>query len=308
MAYSIPRVQVVPEPDSQASFQVDGREKLRYHFSHWHPRPFFYPVIGPSGKTLTRMGHPSAPDHDHHRSLWFAHNDIEGNNFWAEGQTTRVRQRNWVHYQDGDDEAGVVVDLDWLDGHNVLLMNQRLITVLRPLPGDESLIEIQTTFTTNRNPLILNKTNFGFLAVRMAKSISHHFGGGELRSSEGGVGEPAIFAKPARWVDYSGPIADKAAEGITVLPHADNVDFPSCWHVRDDGWMSPAFNLRGERRLTPSAPLTLRYLLHVHGGPNRAAIADDWSKQFAATPPYETVKAPAPWRWRLQRAGAGKSK
>ncbi len=38
------------------------------------------------------MGHPGAPNHDHHRSIWFAHNKLLGIDFWSD----RTRQRESV--------------------------------------------------------------------------------------------------------------------------------------------------------------------------------------------------------------------
>ena len=64
MSKPIPRCQVVPLADHQAAFTVDGALRLRWHFGPAYPRPFFYPLVGPSGAVLTRMGHPGAPDHD----------------------------------------------------------------------------------------------------------------------------------------------------------------------------------------------------------------------------------------------------
>jgi len=57
---------------------------LRWHFDAKYPRPFFYPFNGPSGETLTRMGHPGAPNHDHHRSVWWAHAKVDGENYWGD--------------------------------------------------------------------------------------------------------------------------------------------------------------------------------------------------------------------------------
>jgi len=68
-ASSLARCEVIPQPDHQVAFQVDGVERARWHFGPSYPRPFFYPFPGPSGATLTRMGHPGAPNHDHHRSI-----------------------------------------------------------------------------------------------------------------------------------------------------------------------------------------------------------------------------------------------
>ena len=53
----VPRLQVVPQAYEQASFQRDGVEITRYHFGEGLNRPFLFPVIGPSGRSLTRMGH-----------------------------------------------------------------------------------------------------------------------------------------------------------------------------------------------------------------------------------------------------------
>jgi hypothetical protein len=35
MPYAVPRVQIVPQPDDQVSFQVDGQERLRWHFARF---------------------------------------------------------------------------------------------------------------------------------------------------------------------------------------------------------------------------------------------------------------------------------
>jgi Methane oxygenase PmoA len=110
--------QVVPQADHQTSFTIDGVERLRWHFGPNYPRPFFYPLVGPSGGSLTRMGHPGAPDHDHHRSIWFAHEKVLGINFWGDNTPARVKQKEWLVYQDHDDEAIMAVSLGWYDGHD----------------------------------------------------------------------------------------------------------------------------------------------------------------------------------------------
>ena len=46
-ATPVPRLQAVPEPDYQVSFERDEREIVRYYFSPNLNRPFVYPLIGP---------------------------------------------------------------------------------------------------------------------------------------------------------------------------------------------------------------------------------------------------------------------
>ena len=291
MAYRFPRCQIVPLPDDQVSFVLDRVERLRWHFGANYPRPFFYPLVGPSGSTLTRMGHPGAPNHDHHRSIWFAHNKVLGIDFWSEQTQARIRQKEWLQYQDGDTEAAMAVSLGWFDGHDPApLLEQELVAAARPGPEGELFLELQSTFRPHAESLEFGQTNFGFLAVRVAKNISAYFGGGQLRSSEGAVGEPDIFGKPARWMDYSGPVPSGGEEGITYFDHPTNVGYPTPWHVREDGWMGAAACLSQPRTTTRSSPLVFRYLLHAHRGTVDARRADQVAEQFAALPRYEVVK------------------
>lgn len=291
MAYHFPRCQVLPLPDHQASFQIDGRERLRWHFGPSYPRPFFYPLVGPGGAALTRMGHPGAPDHDHHRSIWFAHQKVQGADFWSDRTAARVRQKGWRCYQDGD-EAVMAVLLGWADGHDPKdLLEQELIAAVRPGPDGETFVELQATFRPAAETLEFGQTNFGFLAVRVAKHLSAHFGDGVLTSSAGAVGEPAIFGKPAAWVDDSGPAPGGGREGITYFDHPQNPGHPTAWHVREDGWMGASVCLNGPRGTSRKQPLVLRYLLHAHRGAVDAGRAAGVLREFAAARPYELARA-----------------
>jgi hypothetical protein len=251
------------------------------------------------------MGHPGAPDHDHHRSIWFAHEKVLGIDFWSDRTPVRIRQKLWLAYQDGNDEAVMAVSLGWYDGHDPKeLLTQELVAEVRPLDGGETLVELQSTFTPAAESLELGQTNFGFLAVRVAKSISKHFGGGELRDSEGRTGEKEIFGQQARWVDYSGPVkaglslragvplraglspgrddstTATLVEGITYFDHESNPGHPARWHVRDDGWMGASFNRAGPFVIRRDKPLVLRYLLHAHTEALRVDTAEKIAADF----------------------------
>ncbi len=297
----LPCCRVIPLPDQQVSFEIDGRERCRWHAGANAPRPFFFPLVGPSGESLTRMGHPGAPDHDHHRSIWFAHEKVLGINFWSDQTTARIRQQTWLAYEDGEEECCMAVRLGWYDGHDPKpLIQQELVAAVRPGPDGETFLELQSIFSPMSESLEFGKTNFGFLAVRVAKSISEHFGGGKLTNSEGATSEPAIFGQPARWMDYSGPIAagrdgqPDVIEGITYFDHPSNPGFPNSWHVRADGWMGCSPCLRGPLTAKKSEPLVLRYLLHAHAGGSSAERSNNIAKQFAAMRSFEVVKAGVP--------------
>jgi hypothetical protein len=295
--FQLPRCSVTPEPPHQAAFALGGRESTRWHFGADYPRPFFYPFYGPSGVSLTRMGHPGAPNHDHHQSIWFAHQDVSGTTFWANQKNGVIRQKEWLCYDDGDEQALMAVRLSWQGGDPVReLMEQTLVAVNRPAADGGQMLELQSTFAAMKEPVVLGKTNFGFLAVRVAKSVSAFFGGGVLTDSEGRTGEEAIFGQRAMWMDYSGPIAEGATEGITFFDHPENPRSPTHWHVRSDGWMGASFCFSEGFTIAPDQPLRLRYLLHAHpggvDGERAAAVLAD----FAKAPRYGIVKSAGPHR------------
>jgi hypothetical protein len=315
--FALPRCRLVPLPGHQVSFRIDGVEKTRWHFGAEYPRPFFYPFRGPSGASLTRMGHPGAANHDHHRSVWFAHHDVGGVDFWSDRTEGRVRQKHWYCYRDGDDEAIMASVTGWYDGQGRELMEQDVVAALLPLEGDEHALEIQITMRPpgNVQSVELGKTNFGFLAVRVAKTLSVHFGGGQLTDSEGRQGEPSIFGQRARWMDYSGPVAvgrgpcprgdmkmpprmagRAVVEGITYFDHPENPRYPTHWHVRADGWMGASFCMHEGHTIAADAPLTLRYLLHAHRGPYDHARAQTVHEAFATRPGFRIAKATRPHR------------
>jgi hypothetical protein len=290
--FRFPRCRIVPLAGHQTAFEAGGKETTRWHFPADYPRPFFYPFNGPSGATLTRMGHPGAPNHDHHQSVWFAHNDVSGTTFWANKKDGGViRQKDWLCYEDGDEHAIMAVQIGWFGGKPEReLMEQTLIAINRPGEKGEHTLELQSSFRAVKEPVELGKTNFGFLAVRVAKSLSAHFGGGKISDSEGRVGEENIFGKQAKWMDYSGPVAEGVTEGITFFDHPANPRHPTCWHVREDGWMGAAFCLQEGYTLNADAPLRLRYLLHAHRGPYDHARAEAVHKTFAGWPGFQVSK------------------
>src|SRR5262245_6287678 len=298
-AKPVPRMQVIPLPSGQVSIERDGHEISRYWSAPELKRPFLYPLIGPSGKSLTRMGHPRDPNgHSHHNSVWVTHHDVGGVAFWNDAPSSkgRIVQRRVVRYEDADDEALIAVGNDWTEAsapgetdaltpalsqreRGRLLLEEQRAMRFRPQEGGQWLLVLDLAFSAPKDPVTLGKTNFGMIGVRMAKTIGVHDGGGTIRNSEGAINEPQVHEKPARWVDYSGPITRQAREGITLLDHPINPNHPTVFHVRDDGWMGAALTFSAPRTIEPGSPLKLRYGLWVHAGVPTPAQIDE---QFAA--------------------------
>jgi hypothetical protein len=251
------------------------------------------------------MGHPGAPNHDHHRSVWFAHEKLLGADFWSYGKPARIVQMQWYAIEDRDDYARIAFQLHWLDGHDPKpLITQDLIATLQP--HSRSLdtgwsLELQSNFWTNAQGVEFLQSNFGILGVRMAKSISAHFGGGVLTGENGKQGEPALFGQPNRWMDYSGPIhtasdGSEVTEGVTLIHHRDNPNTTCKWHVRSDGWMGPSLSRDQAVAIPSDGPLVVRYLLDIHPGPYDPRRSATLADQFDQRTPWTVAKSTQPHR------------
>lgn len=287
----VPDMQVIPMPYHQASFQRNGVELTRYHFGSGLHRPFLFPINGPSGRSLTRMGHPHDPvSHSHHNSVWISHHDVNGINFWADRGEGKIRHKRIVKYQDTENHATLISENEWIkpDGTVVLLETRRITTI--PLPNAEWLLIIDITFKAAQETVTLGKTPFGMIGVRMAKTIGVHDGGGTIRNSEGDVNEKEVFWKQAKWVDYSGAITNDKLEGITLFDHPKNPNFPTNFHVRNDGWMGASLTFSGPREIRQGEPLQLRYGLYVHSDIKSADVIEAQWKQFSTRPSESSKK------------------
>lgn len=275
---AFPQVQAVPYPGPSCRFEVDGVERVCFRCDGQTPKPFLFPLIGPSGRRLTSMSHPVDPvGHRHHRSVWFGHRDVQGTNLWEEDGSARITGGTLLRFESGTDSAVSVFRHAWIGpGGNELVHEERTIS-LRTLPNGESLLELRFVLTPADQAITFGKTPYGFLGVRVAPTMAVQGGGGRILDSEGRKNEKEVHWQRSRWVDYSGPVTADEENGIALFDHPDNPRFPSFFHVRDDGWMCPAFCHEGAFDLPVEESLHLRYELYLHGhGCSAGAIQQRW--------------------------------
>lgn len=302
-AKPVPDMQVLPQPYAQASFEHLGRELTRYHFGPELRRPFWYPITGPGGRSLTRMNMPYDPGksmtrdkqpddptkpedplgHSHQTSVWICHKDVNGFDFWRDGgpiagQILHMTDRDGLEYDEVDGTATLLTRNAWNapDG-TTLMVDRRMATVFAGEDGAWWLvIDVQFEAPPGK-PVTLGKTTFGPLGIRMAKTVSVREGGGRILNSEGHLNEKGVFRKNARWVDYSGPVTRDECGGITLMDHPQNPNHPAVFHVRDNGWLGVTLTPDEPRVIEPGKPLRLRYALWVHPGvPGQEALEARW--------------------------------
>lgn len=290
-ARPVPAMQVLPLPNSQASFQHEGRELTRYHFGPEMVRPFCYPIQGPADRSLTRMGHPHDPlGHKHHYSVWVSHHDVGGADFWGNPPGNRIVHQRIEQYGDGEESAWLLARNAWTTAEGEVVMLERRRIEVGPTCDEGWLMLIDLVFDAPPSgPVTLGATPFGMLGVRMAKTIGVHDGGGRILNSEGQRDEEEVFRKPARWVDYSGLVTNDLAGGITLMDHPTNPTHPAKFHVRNDGWMGACLTIDGPMTVERGKPIRLRYGLWAHAGVADSERIEPVWRKFSDTnlPPME---------------------
>jgi len=235
-------------------------------------RPFLYPVNGPDGIGLTDFGksHDPTASHTHHYSIWIAHASVNGQDFWSE-RGGLIAHESFELQEDGPVFCRLVQKARWLlnpasasQKPQPIINERRTLTFYRA-EADSRLIDVELEVTpAGSQPVTLGQTNFGFLAVRIAQSMTAFDGGGEILNSVGDRNERQAHEKRAQWIDQSGPIDENRWAGVAIFDHPDNPKHPTYWHCRNDGWAGAALNLKEAYQIEPSTSLHLKYRLCLH--------------------------------------------
>ncbi len=233
--------------------QADGRVRVLLNgdlFTEYvhadTPRPMLYPVIGPHGIPMTR-NFPmrrvpgEASDHPHHRSLWFAHGDVNGIDFWADGDNRgRIVHEAILATEASPNGAVITARNRWVapDGRTVCTDERTMRFSGTP---SARCIDIAITLIASEGELRLGDTKEGTMAIRMHPNLRLRndpgrgvtTANGKAINSEG-QRDGDLWGKRARWIDYHGQIDGKTV-GIAIFDHPDNPRHPTWWHARDYG-------------------------------------------------------------------------
>ena len=244
------------ERDDRVQVEIDGELFTEWRHRAW-VAPYLYPVIGPNGVSITRQFPMKAgvsgesQDHPWHRSLRFAHSDVNGFNFWwaagkeRMGHTVEVKLERIERITSG--ETGELILWNrWLgDGRLVLrermtlrfipLQNPDVAEVVRlpnrtltsPATGTEVLMDYDVELHAGDKPVLFGDMKDGGLLVRVAGTMKVEIDG-----------ELFTEWRHRAWVDYSGKDASGNTVGIAMFDHPSNLRFPTHWHARTYGLLT----------------------------------------------------------------------
>jgi hypothetical protein len=275
----------------------DGQLFTRY-VQQSGAKPILWPIIGPTGKEMTRgypMREARAPekrDHEHHRSLWFDHGDVNGVSFWHEspGHGT-IQHVEYLELTEGP-TATIRTRNAWKTPDGTLLCED-VRTMMFGADDLSRWIDFQVTVTAMQPRVVFGDTKEGSFGLRVGGAMAvDDQAGGRIVNSEGQRNEDA-WGKPAAWVDYTGPV-DGETVGIAVLNHPSSLRFPSYWHVRTYGlFAANPFGLHdflgksdvdGSLALERGASFMLRYRVLLHGADVQPSQLAEAFARYAQTP------------------------
>jgi Family of unknown function (DUF6807) len=314
-ADAAPDVKLIPLPD-RVRVEIGGRLFTAYIFGGGASRPYCYPVLASDGTPMTRnfpMKRVEGEDTDHawQRSLWFAHSDVNGVDFWNEGHGDKGHspaakgktvQDALVETKSG--KVGEIRSHDrWVapDG-KVVCTDAR--TIRFQTSGDALMIDFEITLHAPTNgPLVLGDNKDGTMAMRVAQwmTLPHKYQGGgksitgdtsdvlsASTTSHGHIVNSAgqrdndCWGKRADWCDCHAE-HDGKIYGVAIFDNPQNLRHPTWWMARDYGLFGanpfgrhdfenlPDQPHAGDYTIPAGGELTLRYRFYFHYGDEQTA-------------------------------------
>ncbi len=272
----------------------------RYDNSTGPNKPYFYPIkLG--GKSMTRHWplekvDGETNDHPHHRGLWFTHGEVNGVDYWSEGDKTGSTKTEKIeNIQSGSIYGSFTASTNWVakDGTKVA-EDIREVTIFNTVQG--RVMDFSVTVKATSGPLKFGDTKEGSFGLRVPDSIRPAGGMGHI-ISETGEKDAATWGKRAKWVDYYGPVEGETL-GVAIFDCPTNPRYPTYWHVRDYGlFAANPFGIHdfvkgqtkgaGDIDIPAGGTLTFKYRVFFHKGDTADAQVASAFNAFAQPPVVE---------------------
>jgi hypothetical protein len=284
------------------SVSIDGWPFTEYRYAGF-PQPILYPIIGPTGHGVTRnfpMASPPGEEHDHphHRSFWFGHGLVNGEDFWTERPGSgRIVHDRFLAVRGGEERGIIRTRNKWVAANGkVVCTDERSLTFYHT-GTPERMFDFEITIHADHGEVVFGDTREGTMGVRVAETmrVMPASGGPDPEScivnSEGARDQEA-WGKRAKWCDYSGRV-NGSIVGIAIFDHPKNPRHPTWWMVRDYGLFGAnPFGQHeferlsnehvGDLRIPAGESVTFRYRIYIHTGKAADAQVAERYEEFAA--------------------------
>jgi len=286
----------ITECENKIKVEINGKLFTEYIFKSDSKRPYFYPVIGPTGVAVNRHWpmkniENEQKDHPHHRSLWYTHGSINGVDFWTAGDKNgNVVHDKFLKIESGK-EVGIIQSQNkYVAPEGTVICTDTRIHKFYNIK-DGRMMDFEVTFHASEGQVVLGDTKEGSMAIRLTPTmqLKGAVAQGHIINSEGDRDGEA-WGKRAAWCDYYGPVKGEIV-GVAIFDHPQNPKHPTWWHVRDYGlFAANPFGVsdferkpRGTGDITIPAGenLTFRYRIYIHKGDNEQGKVAERYHQYS---------------------------
>lgn len=295
---------------SKVTINYAGKLVTNYRFrDDAAGKPYFWPVIGPTGKSMTRAFPMETVDgeqhdHPHHRGIWFGHQGVAGTDTWLEVASKNYkddRQKAFLaslgstahtaftEISATEQRAVIRSNNDYLDSSGKQLMADQRSMIFQMSDGN-LILDFDIMLVAKYGDVELEDKKDAGLNVRVPTTMSLKDGEGHIINSVGDR-DGDTWSKIAAWVDYHGPVQGEHL-GIAFLNHPSSFRHPTRWHVRDYGLFTA--NAFGPHSLDANAEsgtftlkngesVQLRHRIILHQGDEKAASIAEAYRAYAAS-------------------------
>jgi hypothetical protein len=248
-------------------------------------------------------------DHPHHRSLWFAHSDVNGVDFWNQDMAGSQRPKGKILHdsllETTSGDTGVLrARSRWVapDGRTFCTDET---TIRFGGTDDARTIDFEIVLRAPADaPVEMRDNKDGVLALRLAQWLNLPRAPDTKRKFIGGVGhlvtakgdrDGNAWGKRGEWADFSAERNGKTY-GVAIFDHPKNLRHPTWWHARDYGLFAANpfgwhdFEPRttspgaGNHTIPAGGTLVLRYRVLLHlGNAEAAKVAERYAEYAAAS-------------------------
>ncbi|MFN3650221.1 MAG: PmoA family protein [Armatimonadota bacterium] len=289
-----PRV-VFSQGTDDVELLIDGLLIARYRYNTADPdlpRPYFHPILGPTGVPITQDGEiPGKREaHFHHTGVVVAHQNFTDGNNWQIGPNhSRMRHLGFTVMQSGPLFGRFVQRLEWpsVQGDRVVFTEVRTVTVPAREPARRCL-DVETVITCGERPAVWNATPYHLLALRVPDAMTVA-SGGVITNSEGKKNSETAGAR-AKWLDFSGNL--NGACGAAIFDHPENLRHPIPWLNFENETVGAAPTYHEPYAWQPEESRRFRYRVYFHAGDVQSGrVAEEYAAWTAA--PSVRVGPPA---------------
>jgi hypothetical protein len=303
----------ITQENNRIAVSIDGKPYTTFFYGPEVAKPYLYPLRAPSGIAVTRSFPMDtvageSTDHQHQRSMWFAHSSVNGLDYWNNEfsyEETNPKMKGKMGHifvvkidkiKSGAKTGEIDETSEWKQPDGVVVLNEDRKMIFHA-GGPDRVIDFDFVLTA-KTDVTFGDAKDGVFGVRVAsgleepgpKSPAEPKRTGVMTNAQGGKTEAECWGKRSEWMDYSGTVEGQQV-GIAIFDTPGNSGFPTYWHARGYGLFANNIFARheftankepdGSVTLKPGEQLHFRYRVVIHPGDAASAHIADLYKEYA---------------------------